>query len=87
MTAVAYSPDGSTIAVGDDDGNVFLWDPITGETVATFTEPGGNSVSAIAFSPNGAVLAAGAEEPESSSAGDSDSTYLWHVSKAHKGSG
>ena len=59
-----YSPDGATIATGDDrfsDGTVRLWDVATGEHKATLTEH--VSVGGIlAYSPDGATIATGGYE-------------------------
>ncbi len=57
LTAVDLSPDGRTLAVGDDRGNVLFFDPVTGRRSATpFTTPVG-PVSALRFSPDGTRLA------------------------------
>ena len=71
MNAVAYSPAGTTVAVGDLDGSTYLWDTATGKVTATLTDPGNNAdVNAVAFSPAGTTLAAGDHD---------GSTYLWDV--------
>ena len=57
-TDIAYSPDGSQIATGSEDGTVRLWDATTGITLLRLPEVAGG-VSQVAFSPNGRRLAAG----------------------------
>ena len=72
VRAVAFSPDGTLLAVGDADDSTYLWDVATHGLDTTFTDPDADSqgVFAVAFSPDGMTLAAS----------DSDgSTYLWDV--------
>jgi WD40 repeat protein len=64
--ALAYSPDGKTLASGDLFGNVLLWDAESGKRKATLQRfnPRGrdtdiNSAYSLAFSPDGKTLAAG----------------------------
>ncbi len=55
---MAFSPDGSILAVGTLDGTIRLWDVATARPLApSFHQTG--EVDAIAFSPNGQRLASG----------------------------
>jgi WD40 repeat protein len=62
-SALAISADGGTLAAATPDGDVTLWDPITGASLDVL--PGdGAAVDALAFSPSGQYLAtAGADAP------------------------
>ncbi|MFF0015942.1 hypothetical protein [Streptomyces sp. NPDC005374] len=74
--AVAFSADGSRVAVGDASGRVALWDGSLGHRLGvlpnTFPDPVGGgapeAVAALAFSPDGATLAV---------SGDSGALQLW----------
>jgi WD40 repeat protein len=73
--SVAFSPDGTTLAAGITDGNVWMWnlaDPALPALIATLTGPQGH-VFSVAFSPSGRTLAA------ASSAG---TVHLWDTSPA-----
>ncbi len=71
VNAIAFSPDGHTIASGSADKTVKVWDL---ESVgALFTFSGHLSlVDAVAFSPNGRLLASGSWDRE---------IKLWHLQK------
>jgi WD40 repeat protein len=54
-TAVAFSPDGAVLAVGQADGRVVLFDAADGGLLASLTGHNGR-VSDVAFTPDGRVL-------------------------------
>ncbi|MCX5262588.1 hypothetical protein [Streptomyces sp. NBC_00199] len=66
VTALAFSPDGTRLAVGDKTGHVTLWDSdaqrrlgvLTG-TADTVSQGGPESVTALAFAADGRTLAVG----------------------------
>ncbi|WP_131785469.1 pentapeptide repeat-containing protein [Protofrankia symbiont of Coriaria ruscifolia] len=58
-TAVAFSPDGTLLATGTQDGPVNLWDVRTGRRQRILTDRT-NLVSSVAFSPDGTIIAAAA---------------------------
>ncbi|WP_308310852.1 hypothetical protein [Streptomyces sp. GbtcB6] len=51
--AIAFSPDGGTVASSDSSGTVTLWDTATGQRKKTLRAAG----AAVAFSPDGSTLA------------------------------
>ena len=61
-TAVAFSPDGTTLATGDANGNIRLWNTATrqetGVPMSSDTQP----VDAVAFSPDGTLVAAASSD-------------------------
>ncbi|RAG81763.1 hypothetical protein DN069_31170 [Streptacidiphilus pinicola] len=56
--AVAFSPDGKTVATGSTDSTARLCDVATGKTITAFVSQDGG-VIAVAFSPDGKTLATG----------------------------
>jgi hypothetical protein len=58
VNSVAFSPDGETLAIGNADGTVRLWDVATHRQITALTGPGG-AVNSVAFSPDGTTLAGG----------------------------
>ncbi|KOG39882.1 nSTAND1 domain-containing NTPase [Streptomyces resistomycificus] len=61
ITALAFSPDGSTLAVGGDAGTVQLWDISTQQPLGPSLPTSGESVDTLAFSPDSTMLYAGGE--------------------------
>ena len=60
--SVAFSPDGKTLAAGDLDGTVRLWDVATRRQLGSpLTSPTG-TVQSVAFSPDGKTLASGSAD-------------------------
>jgi WD40 repeat protein len=53
---VAFSRDGRTLATAGDDGTIRLWDPSTGKTRTSLTDPNRDTTS-LAFSPDDRTLA------------------------------
>ncbi|MEH2148452.1 NB-ARC domain-containing protein [Nostoc sp.] len=67
--SIDFSPDGQTIAVGDSSGNIYLWNIITAQLLATFEGHTG-WLWFITFSPDGTTLASGSTD---------SSVRLWDV--------
>src|SRR5262249_20244707 len=59
--AVAVSPDGTTLTSGCHDGTVKLWNPATGQELAS-VQGHARAIYALAYSPDGQLLAAGTED-------------------------
>ena len=59
VEAVAWSPDGSQVAAGANDGALALFDSRTGEELLTFSTRA-RVIASVAWSPDGAQLASGA---------------------------
>ncbi len=69
---VAFSPDGSLLAVAGAQEGIDVFDPATGRVVRSLGiagAPAGSYVASLAFSPNGRLLAAGA----------ANGAYVWRL--------
>src|SRR5207237_9025915 len=55
ILAVAYSPDGKQVLIGDSEASAILWDTATGQEARTFQGHAPNN--AVAFSPDGKSVA------------------------------
>ena len=61
VTALAFSPDGATLASANWDGTLYLWNAVTGEQLFTLEGHKGG-VRSIAFSPDGKTVASGSND-------------------------
>lgn len=58
IDSLAMSPDGKTMASGDSDGMLKIWDPETGQVKSTPNLKLGGGIKSVAWSPDGRVIAA-----------------------------
>jgi WD40 repeat protein len=72
--ALAITPDGRTVAGGDANGAVNLWDTTTGNLTLHLDVPG--PVLSLAFSRDGNWLAIGLEKP---AGGPADTVWLYEI--------
>jgi WD40 repeat protein len=73
VLSVAFSPNGRTLAAGDNSGDVRLWDTASGQETHTLSE--GSAVSGVAFDKDGRTVAV---------ADDSGNVGLWDGSNGQE---
>ena len=64
VVAVAYSPDGKTIASACSDGIVRLWHAATGQELFVVEDRHGRAITSLAFTADGRLLVAGKAFPD-----------------------
>jgi len=58
LPPITFSPDGTMLATGHNDGSVRLWDLASGGQIRELTAVAGGELTAVAFSPDGLFVAA-----------------------------
>ena len=76
--SAAFSPDGTMLAVGFQDGPIGLFQAANGEEIARL-EGGHTPQGPLAFSPDGKILASGDGASSSGRVGDMASVHLWDI--------
>jgi WD40 repeat protein len=74
VTALAFAPDGATVATGSGNGLVRLWDAKGGEVLAKLDPVGGTKVVHVGFSADGKILSAAARK----------AVIAWNLSESTK---
>jgi len=59
ITTLAWSPDGNTLASGDANGTVLIWDPASGATLLSCREAAATGPTSVSWSPDGRSILAG----------------------------
>ena len=78
VNSVSFSSDGTMLASGSSNGDIELWNVVTGTNIAAFggyAFGGPLGVTSVSFSPDGTMLAAGS---------DDGTVVLWNVATGNK---
>lgn len=76
---LAFSPDGKTIAAGQADGRIFIWNVVTGELVQIL-HGGVSCVTSLVFSKDGKFLAVtGKSEAQNKALNDEKTVQIWDL--------
>lgn len=70
LYAIAFSPDGKTLAAAGHGNKIFLWNERNGQRSLIIDQPAGGYVNRLVFSPDGRYLTAGSHD---------GSIRLWHA--------
>jgi WD40 repeat protein len=76
LSTMAFSPDGSTIATGTDNGSMLLWDARTRKQRGSPLAGHEGFVRTLSYSPDGSILASGAE--------DATGMLLWDLASGQR---
>ncbi|MER5650386.1 serine/threonine-protein kinase [Streptosporangium sp. NPDC002524] len=76
VNAVAFSPDGGTLASGGGDGEMIMWDTLTRRPAGGPMKGHTRAVQAMGFSPDGGLLASGGSNGDGTAPGD-HTVVLW----------
>jgi WD40 repeat protein len=74
VNSLAFAPNGLSIATGHYDGEIRVWNTLTGELILSLQTPG--VVESLAFSSDGTVLASGHSY-------DDRAVRLWDIQVGH----
>ncbi len=74
INSIAFSPDGQTLATGNGDGTISLWEVATGRERKRL-EGHTFKVTSVAYSPDGKTLASGS---------DDNTVRVWEVATGHE---
>jgi len=69
VISVACSSDDTTMAAGDNNGRIYVWNVDNGRPLATLPDPNNAEINSVAFSSNGQVLA---------SSDQNGGVFLWY---------